>query len=810
MNILYNRLMASCRIRSSRTSSGRRLAHHNLFSIALAASLVAAFVVPGLSAASAGPPASRSKSTGPNGLPRLAQDNQFGQALWTQKGLGSVWVSSPVVATIGRVKAVVLATLTGEIYVFNAKTGHELPGWPQWVHIHSSTPTAVDSSPAVAYLDGPDRPPSIIVGAGSLWRRNQQGGLEAFYANGKVRFVFQTRRTFNPWGSGANDYSDPVFGTPAVGDITGSGQLDIVFGSYDHYIYALKPDGKLVRGFPINRADTIWSSPTLADTSHTGRDDIIIGGDSSGWDGCYGGWLVDYRYGASGPDRVWQRCTSQTIWSSPTVGTLNDSGRLAVVVGTSWNTHYASRPATRQVLAVYADNGRNVPGWPVTTNGPTFGSPAIGRIDGQTAVVSTSCAHCPNGPAMVSAWSGSGRLIWSRAYGGDHEADASPVLVDLTGGRDRGNDVLVGDARGLSLIDGENGDFLYNTGAPRSAVQRGCDVASNPAVAYIPGAPGNGWMMYLACGGPQVPAKLAAYPLPIAPAANDPPAWPEWRANADRTGVPDPFSLPRTTCAHSVVRGKGYRLISGEGAIFDFGNLSYCGGMNETVTPSPVVSMASTPGGRGYWLLLGDGSVYAFGDAKWYGDLRGSGWHGGPLPPGAPVVSIAAAPNGNGYFVVAGNGSVYAFGAAAYHGSRGGKPTDGAVVGIAVDQATGGYWLVTSRGAVYAYGAPYHRSAANLRLVAPVVGIAAPPDGSGYWLAGATGAVYAYGVRLHGSAVRRRLASRVIGIATDSKGEGYWLAEANGAVLRFGDIASFGQVPARAKMRRITAFSGLS
>ena len=118
-------------------------------------------------------------------------------------------MSSPVTATIDGVKAVVLATLSGEIYVLNARSGDELPGWPQFVHINSPTPTAVDSSPAVAYLDGPDRPPSIIVGAGSMWRRDQQGGLEAFYASGKVRFVFQTRRTFNPWGRGPDDYLGP-------------------------------------------------------------------------------------------------------------------------------------------------------------------------------------------------------------------------------------------------------------------------------------------------------------------------------------------------------------------------------------------------------------------------------------------------------------------------------------------------------------------------------------------------------------------------------------------------------------------------
>ena len=56
---------------------------------------------------------------------------------------------------------------SGEIYVMNGN-----PGGTAWlaglVHIHSATPTAIDSSPAVAYLDGPDKPPSIIVGAGSL------------------------------------------------------------------------------------------------------------------------------------------------------------------------------------------------------------------------------------------------------------------------------------------------------------------------------------------------------------------------------------------------------------------------------------------------------------------------------------------------------------------------------------------------------------------------------------------------------------------------------------------------------------------
>jgi hypothetical protein len=714
-------------------------------------------------------------------------------------------MSSPVVATIDGVKAVVLATLSGEIYVVNAKSGRELPGWPQWVHINSSTPTAMDSSPAVAYLDGPNKPPSIIVGAGSLWRADQQGGLEAFYTSGRVRFVFQTRRTFNPWTRDApDDYSDPVFATPAVGDITGSGQLDIVFGSYDHNIYALQPDGKLVPGFPIQRADTIWSSPTLADTSHTGRDDIIMGGDSSGYLGCRGGWIVDYRYIGSAPKLMWQKCTDQTIWSSPTVGILNSTGRPAIVVGTSYNSAYKST-ATDKVIAVYADNGQDVPGWPVTAGGPTFGSPAIGRIDGQLAVVSTSCAQCVNGPAVVSAWSGSGRRIWSRVFDAHNEATSSPVLVDLTGGDDNGDDVLVGAGRGLYVLAGNTGDVLPISGEKHPALKYGCDTPSSAAVAYVPGVPGNGWMLYFACGGPTRPATLIAYPLPVAPASSNPPAWPEWRANANRTGIADPLSAPHLRCP-ATSDTAGYRLVTADGEVFARGKLAYCGGLKASVLPSDVVSMATNPDGDGYWLLLADGSVYAYGKATWYGDLRGSYWSGGPVPPGSPVVGIGATPDGKGYFILSAVGSVYAVGDATYHGSRGGLRIDGDAVGIAVDSATGGYWVVTSGGAVYGEDAP-DLGSDSAHANSPVVAITAAPDGSGYWLATSNGEVSAHGVESYGSASHARLCSPIIGIAASSSGKGYWLAAADGTVYRFGRVGTYGKVSAEDHSEPVTAFS---
>ena len=178
-----------------------------------------------------------------------------------------------------------------------------------------------------------------------------------------------------------------VFATPAVGDVQGNGQQDIVFGSYDHYIYALNPYGKLLPGFPIDRADTIWSSPALVDYAHNGRDDIIMGGDASGLAGldgkpCFGGWLTDYRYSprTRSPHLIWQVCVGQTVWSSPAIGVINSTHRLAVVVGTSFNPAYRESRATDELFAYYLANRAPVPGWPVKTVGPSFGSPAIASL----------------------------------------------------------------------------------------------------------------------------------------------------------------------------------------------------------------------------------------------------------------------------------------------------------------------------------------------------------------------------------------------------------------------------------------------
>jgi hypothetical protein len=473
-------------------------------------------------------------------LPTLsaAEQQPFPAPSWVLTQ-GQIALSSPTVAQIDGVTALVYATESGYVYVVNAATQQLLPGWPQPVELGGSGPTAIESSPTVAYLNGPAQPPSIIVGAGSSYVADQNGGLVVFDADGRIRFVFRTQDVFNEWtGSPApSGYDNAVFSTPAVGDLTGDGQQDIVFGSWDHDIYALTPSGTMLPGFPIDNEDTVWSSPALYHVRGRGRaEDLFIGGDASGRDGCFGGFVMDYSYAHDAPHLRWEHCEDQTIWSSPAIGSIDATGQPVVVVGTGFGEKPPYGPGTDRVYAFYAASGSTVPGWPVTTAGPVFGSPAIGTLPGSStpAVVDTSwctgCAGGSQGVSMVYAWSGSGSLLWSETLEGGQDF-ASPVLVDLSG--DGSNDVLVGSSAGLFPLDGATGAFLFQTNEMQ-AINK-CSVQNSPVVAEV----GGSWQLFEACGGPQQLTKLGRvfdFRLPETPGT--PPPWPMWRGEPSHDGVP--------------------------------------------------------------------------------------------------------------------------------------------------------------------------------------------------------------------------------------------------------------------------------
>ena len=228
----------------------------------------------------------------------------------------------------------------------------------------------------------------------------------------------------------------------------------------------------------------------------------------------------------------------------------------------------------------------------------------------------------------------------------------------------------------------------------------------------------------------------------------------------------------------------GYRLVAGDGGVFDFGSAKFYGSTANIGPDSPNVVGLANDGSGGYWLAESNGGVIPVGGAPHFGSLA---CHACAYHLAAPIVGIASTPDGGGYWLVGADGGVFAFGDAGFYGSMGGKHLAAPVVGMARTPHGHGYWLVASDGGVFAFGsAKFYGSMGGKPLNKPVVGIASAPGGHGYWLVASDGGIFAFGsAQFHGSMGGKALDKPVVGMAVDPATGGYWLVAADGGIFAF-------------------------
>jgi len=403
----------------------------------------------------------------------------------TISGGKQVSFSQPIVADLGLsggVKSILYGTVDGKLHViFRNGSGvwGEAPGFPVQVSPSASCPfSCIHGSPAVGVLGGAV---AIVVPYGDPGSRGP-GGVKVYRNNGAL--VWQ--RVSDDRVEGPDGQPDPVLGSPAIGDVNGDGQNDVVWGSTDYFIYAVNgATGANLPGWPKFIRDTVRSSPALHDLDGDGRLDIVIGVDTHAegppFNTPAGGCVHVFRFDSTQfcptpgnpvdcrePSEIpgFPVCVNQVVESSPSIGDIDGDGRPEIVHGTGAFAPYDAAASSR--IYAWKCDGSAVPGWPVTIQGQSGYSPALANLDGDAALEVVASADNTKGSSTfhVYGFKGNGTRIFEsqpRNFFGNPASVSHPVVADVLGGTE--NEILVANSTSVAIFS-NTGVLLTEDGPP--------------------------------------------------------------------------------------------------------------------------------------------------------------------------------------------------------------------------------------------------------------------------------------------------------------------------------------------------------
>ena len=474
-----------------------------------------------------------------------------------------------------------------------------------------NTTETVDSSPAVAkFLPGATM--GIVVGTGNYYP-NTTDSNKVLALNTNCQLAWSTTL------DGATESS------PALADVLGNGQLQVVQGSdtgTGGSLWVLDA----ATGNPIWHVPVIGrviGSVTTADLSGMGYQDVLV-------PTIHGVEVLDGRSGS-------EVAVLGKYWgfqNSPLV-TENPNGTIGVTVA-GYNGYNQGVIAHYEIASTNGSSVNQPGAWPMFHLDPQL------NADASLPSLSPTCkipAAALQGYHIVGSDGGVFSFGETPFCGsaGDLRLNA-PIVGAASGGA----------AGGYWLVASDGGVFSF--GGAQFFASMGGRPLNAPIVGIAATPSGNGYWLVasdggvFSFGGAQFFGSMGGRPL-----------------NAPIVGIAANFD------------GLGYRIVARDGGVFSFGDARYFGSMGGRPLNAPIVGMVNSVSTGGYWLVASDGGVFSFGGAQFFGSMGGR-------PLNAPIVGIAAVANGRGYRLIASDGGIFCFGDAQFFGSMGGRPLNAPIV----------------------------------------------------------------------------------------------------------------------------------
>jgi len=231
-----------------------------------------------------------------------------------------------------------LLPMGGALRVMNF-FGNGIGAFPQWIE------QVVLSTPSVGDVDQ-DGNMEIFHGTGTFYTTQAGEGVYAFTSDGTA-YVNPLGKNPGDAGYGLFAATDNVvWGAPALGDLNGDGEVEIVAADLSGYLYVWDHHGNVLPGFPMlplqehpgDQHPHIKSSPILVDVDNDHLPEIIVG---AGWSimavNDDGSIVQAFRYGHT------NFTTGTTaVFASPASADLDGNGKVELV----WATGVSSDGGT--------------------------------------------------------------------------------------------------------------------------------------------------------------------------------------------------------------------------------------------------------------------------------------------------------------------------------------------------------------------------------------------------------------------------------------------------------------------------------